>query len=149
MSDKLKDLMIKLEGFERHPYRDTMSKTSVGIGRNMDDVPLSDDEIDLMFRNDRNRAISAVVHWLGEYTYEALSEVRKAAFISMAYNMGETRLRGFKDTKAKIKTAVDDNSWDAVCKAMLDSRWAKQVPARAEATIHMVLTNEWPSNTVA
>ena len=40
------------EGVEHKPYVDTVGKTTIGVGRNLDDVGLTDDEIDYLLDND-------------------------------------------------------------------------------------------------
>ena len=40
------------EGVEHKPYTDTVGKLTIGVGRNLDDRGLSDDEIDYILAND-------------------------------------------------------------------------------------------------
>ena len=44
------------EGRRRSPYRCTAGKLTIGVGHNLDDVPLSDEAIDVIFRNDLEAA---------------------------------------------------------------------------------------------
>ena len=46
----------------------------------------------------------------------------------MMFNMGRTRLSQFK----KFIAGVNAGDWDKAAVEMMDSRWAKQVGARAE-----------------
>ena len=55
---QLKADLIADEGSRLKPYRDTVGKVSIGIGRNLTDVGISPDEEDLMYRNDVQRVMS-------------------------------------------------------------------------------------------
>ena len=66
-------------------------------------------------------------------------EVRDAALISMAYQLGVSGLFKFKRMIAAIKT----QDWKEAEKQALDSRWAKQTPERAIETARMLRLNEW------
>ena len=50
---------------------------------------------------------------------------------NMMFNMGLTRLSKFKN----MKRAVDNQDWSQAAVEMLDSRWAKQVPNRANRLV--------------
>ena len=41
----LTELLKKHEGIRSKPYKDTVGKITIGVGRNLDDVGLSNDEI--------------------------------------------------------------------------------------------------------
>jgi lysozyme len=56
--------------------------------------------------------------------------------VNMAFNLGPTRLKGFK----KFIAAFDAKDWDGAVIEMLDSKWAKQVGARAIRLAKMVRT---------
>lgn len=111
------------------PYRDTVGKLSIGVGRNLDDVGLSDDEIDLMLKNDVQRAVTVLdrnVPW-----WRNLTDARQQVLANMCFNMGwgdsGKGLSSFVNTLTKVKagdyTGAADN--------MLASKWASQVGVRA------------------
>jgi lysozyme len=56
-----------------------------------------------------------------------LSEDRKTVLVSMAYQMGITGLFGFKN----MWRALDTGNFAEAERQALDSKWAKQTPARA------------------
>ena len=56
-----------------------------------------------------------------------LNEARQAIIISMAFQMGVTGIMGFKNMWA----AIERKDWAGATDQMLDSRWARQTPARA------------------
>jgi lysozyme len=120
------------EGIRLRPYLDTEGKMTIGIGRNLDDIGIDPEEARYMCRKDIQRAESGLTtvipNWRG------LSDARQRVLINMCFNMGPTRLAGFKNMVSAVKT---DNFEDAA-KEMLDSKWAKQVGARAERLAEMM-----------
>ncbi len=111
------------EGIRKKPYRDTVGKLTIGVGRNLDDVGVRDDEIALMLENDIPDA-EAIVRGLVDF--DALTEERKAVLVNMAFNMG----RGLSAFAIMLR-AVNDGRWNDAADAMLQSKWATQVGARA------------------
>jgi lysozyme len=59
--------------------------------------------------------------------YDQLSDVRKGVLVNMAFNLGEPRLRGFKNTLRFIESG----QWSNAAMGMLNSKWARQVGQRA------------------
>lgn len=117
------------EGRKRKPYRDIVGKLSIGVGRNLDDVGVSDDEIDLMLKNDVQRAVNLLdknIPWWSD-----LSEARQQVLANMCLNMGwgdgRSGLSSFINTLACIKAGQYSNAADN----MLMSKWAAQVGDRA------------------
>lgn len=114
------------EGVREKPYRDTVGKISIGVGRNLDDVGVFEDEIALMLKNDINRA-RATAKALFK-SFDRLTANRKAALCNMAHNLGQTKLAGFK----KLRAAVDAMDYAKAEQEMVDSLWALQVGPRAD-----------------
>jgi lysozyme len=125
------------EGVRRFPYTDTVGKTSIGVGRNLTDVGLSDTEIDFLLQND----IKAVEDTLKLRLpwFPALNEVRQAVLINMTFNIGFNRLDQFP----AMLTAIARGTWDLAAQEMLDSIWAKQVGARALRLAQQMRTGVW------
>jgi GH24 family phage-related lysozyme (muramidase) len=123
------------EGRLKRIYTDTVGKVSGGVGRNLTDVGFSDDEVDLMYRNDKVRTLA----WLDSNLpwWRDLNDVRQRALINMAFNL-RARLLGFTNTLA----AIQANDWQKAHDEMLDSLWAKQVGERASRLASMILTGE-------
>ena len=128
----LREMLRKHEGVRSKPYVDTVGKTSIGVGRNLDDVGLSDDEIDLLLRNDTERAFKAAERVC--LTFGTLTPNRQRVLVSMAFNMGQTRLQGFR----RMLFAISMENWDEAASQMLDSRWAVQVGNRARELSQMM-----------
>jgi lysozyme len=113
------------EGVRDKPYRDTVGKLTVGVGRNLDDVGLSKSEIYFLLDNDIAAAEESARSILDNF--DALSDERKAVVVNMAFNLGRTRLAGFANTMQAIR----DGRWGDAADGMLASKWAQQVGARA------------------
>ena len=114
------------EGRKRFSYRCTAGKLSIGVGRNLEDRGLREDEINLMLSNDIDEAEGIARKLIPHY--QKLSEERKAVVINMAFNLGETRLSQFKQTL----TAINEGRYADAATGMRNSLWYKQVGARAE-----------------
>ena len=113
------------EGVRNKPYKDTVGKITIGVGRNLDDVGLSNDEVESLLRNDIARVKQQLDKNLPWWT--TLNDTRQRVLANMCFNLGIGGLMGFDNTLAAIKTG---NYADA-SRRMLDSKWAKQVGARA------------------
>jgi lysozyme len=128
------DRLIAEEGLKLKPYRDTVGKLSIGIGRNLDDVGITEAEARLLLSNDIDRAaneVDAALPW-----FVGLDAVRQSALIDMAFNMGIAGLLTFTNTLAAIK----EGRWADAAAGMLASKWATQVGARAERLAKMMET---------
>lgn len=120
------------EGVRAKPYRDSVGKLTIGVGRNLDDVGLRPDEIALCLENDIAAAeADARVLFEG---FDRLSANRRAVLVNMAFNLGRDRLAGFK----KFRAAVDARHYALAAEEMLDSRWAQQVGIRAIRLSHQM-----------
>lgn len=112
------------EGIRSKPYTDTAGKVTIGVGRNLDDVGVGKDEIDLMLSNDIDRAEGIARRLIA--AFDDLSDARKAVVCNLAFNLGN-KLAKFSDTLE----AINDGRFEDAADAMLDSLWAKEVGARA------------------
>ncbi len=114
------------EGVRRFPYTDTVGKLTIGVGRNISDRGLSDDEIDYLLQNDITLVIddlNRALPWWVE-----LSPVRQRVLCNMAFNLGISRLKGF----TRMLSAMRRKDFAAAAAEMRSSLWAEQVGARAE-----------------
>ena len=133
-ADVLK-LLERLEGYRRHPYRDTRGRLTIGFGRNLDGVGLSRAESQHLLANDVatiRENLSARSWWPQE------EPVRQDVLVTMAYQLGVRGLSGFR---LMIK-AVDRRDWRTAALEMLDSEWARQTPLRAQRLALMMQTGE-------
>ncbi len=125
------------EGTRDKPYVDTVGKLTIGVGRNLTDVGLSDGEIACLLRNDIAAATEAATKNFEWFT--TLSEVRQEVVVNMLFNLGLPRFSGFKKCIAAIAAA----DYKEASVQMLDSRWARQVGVRAVRLANAMGTGQW------
>lgn len=113
---------------------------TIGIGRNIDPengIGLSDEEVEFMLENDILRVMQELA---SEYPwFSDLDDVRKDAMIDIAFNLGATRLRGFRRALA----AMEAGNYKEAATEFLDSRWARQVGGRALELTDMIASGEY------
>jgi len=130
------DLLIKHEGLRLKPYRDTVGKLTIGVGRNLDDVGITREEARFLLDNDIARAdVELRRNFLW---FPGRNKVRNAVLINMVFNLGISRFKRFK----KLIAAIERRDWDRAGKEMLDSRWAQQVGGRAKELARQMLTGK-------
>ena len=125
METMLADMLIRHEGMRHKPYRCSAGKFTIGVGRNLDDNGISDDEAMFMLRNDIARVGREVERALDYFVTLTLN--RQLVLLDMCFNLGVSRLLGFKRMLAALKAG----DYDKATVEMLDSKWAKQVGTRA------------------
>lgn len=118
--EKIKNLIIKYEGLELKPYKCTAGKLTIGVGRNIEDAGISEDEAMFMLNNDVEACIKDMVRLFPDW-YQ-LSENRQSVLVNMRFNLGLTRFRKF----GKMIKAVNAKDFDLAAKEMLDSIWHKK-----------------------
>ena len=118
------------------PYKCSAGFLTIGVGRNIEERGLSDDEIDYILNNDVNIATDELVRTFD--WYPDLDEVRQRVVIDMVFNLGMPRFQQFK----KMIQALDEGDYKEASIQMMDSRWASQVGARAERLRDMMETGE-------
>ena len=114
------------EGLRLQPYRCTAGALTIGYGRNLDAVGITQEEADIMLRADVEIAEKGAQALVGT-VWDDLSATRQAVLINMTFNLGRTRLAAFKNFLAALRAA----DYQTAADEMLDSRWATQVGDRA------------------
>ena len=128
----LKSRIKQHEGKRHTPYKDSEGISTVGYGRNLEAVPFSEDEIELMFENDFNRAKAGAEAFVA---YQGMNEIRQGVLIEMVFQMGVNGVGKFKN----FLLAAQDHDWTRAAEEMLDSKWAKQTPERAKELARLFL----------
>ena len=137
---KLIAMLKRHEGVETHAYECSEGKITVGVGRNIDQrggMGLSEDEVEYLLENDIDRVIKELAKafpW-----FNKLDDVRRDAMIDISFNLGATRLRGFK----RALSAMEREEYAEAATEFLDSRWAKQVGGRALELTDLIKTGEY------
>lgn len=118
------DRAKRREGLRLKPYHDTVNKLTIGYGRNLDDMGITEAEAEAMLNNDIERVMGNLekVEW-----YTGLDDARKAVIVDMAFNMGLPRLFKFK----KMIAAIKAGDYETAADEMVNSKWYGQVGERA------------------
>lgn len=128
--DTLVEDLIRDEGVRNKPYKDSVGKTTIGVGRNLDDVGLSDDEVEYLLRNDIARTRADLEHHLP--WVKNLDIVRYNVLMNMAFNMGaDTPGKGLLSFRNTLRY-VRNGEWEKAAQGILNSKYAKQVGVRAD-----------------
>lgn len=127
----LKSWIKQCEGFNDHPYLDTVGKVTIGWGRNLDDRGISVDEAELMLTNDINLCHEELLNYIW---YQIQPEPVKWALINMCFNMGLSKLLSFK----KMIAALCHKDYTTAAQEALNSKWALQVGQRAKDVAVMI-----------
>lgn len=132
-SENLTQRIQRHEGLRLFPYKDSVGKLTIGYGRNLDDVGISDTEAYLLCQHDIATAQQSLVKlwpWVFQQppiVVDVLTEMvfqMGAGSVGQFHNMRDAMLRGDRAAAAD---------------AMLDSKWAKEdSPARAKELADLV-----------
>jgi lysozyme len=133
----LEDQLIDHEGLELKPYRCTAEKLTIGVGRNIEDRGITEDEARYLLKND----IKIVEDELLEKkpVVAGLDAVRQRVLVDMGFNLGIPTLLKFQN----MWSAIEEEDFERAADEAMDSRWAKQVGRRAERLCQAMATGEW------
>ena len=129
-------LLLRHEGLKLKPYKCTSNKLTIGVGRNLDDNGISKDEAMYMLNNDIHRCIKEVESAFP--FFHNLPTARQDCLIDMCFNIGLTRLLGFK----RMLKAIEDKDYVLAAMEMRDSKWYNQVTNRANELAYIMEHNK-------
>lgn len=125
------------ESYRQYPYKDTTGHLTIGFGRNLEAVGISQNEALILLDDDIQRVEHEL--WNNYPNYASLNDVRKSVLIEMAFELGIEGLMGFKIMMGCIAVA----DWQGAGNAILDSLYAHQVGDRAKRVSEMMVTGVW------
>ncbi|NOU49973.1 glycoside hydrolase family protein [Pseudoalteromonas sp. JBTF-M23] len=163
---RIYQLLKRHEGLRLSAYQCSAGKWTIGIGRNLEDNPLSVDEIDAlssmgvkccepkaMRLSEESQAyyllandIEKINEKLPEMfsNWSEISYTRRDVLRDMAFNLGLSGLANF----TKMRAAIEAGNWVDATFEMLNSRWARQVGdclgQRAYTLAKMMTSDEYP-----
>tara|TARA_Y100000361_G_scaffold114854_1_gene105440 strand:+ start:3234 stop:3644 length:411 start_codon:yes stop_codon:yes gene_type:complete len=121
------------EGVVLSLYQCSAGKNTIGVGRNLDDRGITEDESDYLLSNDIDLCVEELE---GTFPWFAtLSDARQRVMVNMCFNLGLSRLLGFE----KFLAAMEAGDWETAGIEMLDSKWAVQVGNRSERLKDLVV----------
>jgi lysozyme len=129
-------MLKRHEGLRLKPYHCSAGKLSIGFGRNLDDMGISEDEALYLLQNDIDRCYSelSVFNWFHE-----LDQIRQEALISMLFNLGLPRLLTFKKMIARLMA----KEYSQAAEEIINSLYARQVGDRANELAYMIERGEY------
>jgi lysozyme len=127
MYDKVKEMLIRHEGLMCTLYECTAEppRTSIGVGRNLTDRGITEDEAMYLLEND----IKRVMNQLDENWPVWRSFEQRAAMVcvDLCFNLGISGFMNFRKTRALMELGM----WLEASEELLDSRYAIQLPNRS------------------
>ena len=140
--EKLREQLKIDEGCVYEIYNDHLGYPTFGIGHlviesdpeNGQEVgtPVSADRIIEAFEQDVETVLSDCAILYPDF--DELPEEVQQIIANMMFNLGRPRLSAFKGMKA----GVDSRDWNEAADQMVDSRWYRQVGARAERLVERI-----------
>lgn len=129
----LKDELIRDEADKRYPYDDKTGKRvtaakgniTIGIGRNLETKPLSDEVVEIMFTEDVVEAINELKIIFERF--DKFTQTRAHALVNMMFNLGGTRFREF----IHMIEAIELGDWPSAGREVKNSLYCKELPSRA------------------
>ena len=135
--EKLAARIRKNEGLSYLPYRCSAGALTIGYGHNLDARGISIEAAELLLKQDleiaEKEVKNAFIWW------PKLDDARLGVLIEMCYNLGISRLVGFK----KMLAALEEGDYKKAAKEMLDSKWAFQVQGRSRELADLLQTGDW------
>ena len=126
MRELLKAELIADEGVVLKPYKCTAGRTTIGIGRNLDDVGISRDEALRLLESDIDRVekdLDRELPW-----WRGRPDNVQRAMANQCFQLGINGLLKFKN----MLSCLHAGDYEGAKRHGLDSEWAKQTPARAK-----------------
>ena len=137
--EKLREQLKIDEGCVYEIYNDHLGFATFGIGhlvRESDTEnglptgsPISESRVIEAFEQDVQTVLSDCAILYPDF--DELPEEAQQIIANMMFNLGRPRLSAFKGMKA----GVDSRDWNEAADQMVDSRWYRQVGARAERLV--------------
>lgn len=140
------------ESVKLKPYRCPAGKLTIGVGRNLDDNPLTPEEKKacgdiyqgitknaayMLLRNDVTRCEEELRRNIPFYL--KLDVERQYALLDMCFQQG---LQGLLKYKNMLK-AMENKNFILASKECLNSNYHKQTPKRCERIAYLIRTGEW------
>jgi GH24 family phage-related lysozyme (muramidase) len=139
---RLREILEREEGVKYEVYLDHLGYPTCGVGHLIisgDDergcevgTPVSEERVAALFKADL-KIVEDDCRELFDY-FEHLPENIQLVCAAMAFQLGRSRLSGFK----KFRAAIGGGLWSDAANEMIDSKWYRQTTARAERMIALV-----------
>lgn len=130
--EKIKEQLIEHEGLKLKAYLCPSGRWTIGVGRNLQDKGITEQEAILLLDNDIRECVEGVRQLVPNF--EDLGDVRQRVLVDMRFNLGQNGFAGFR----KMRAAIAQGDFEQAAEEMLDSKWAEQVGHRTERLADMM-----------
>ena len=125
MTSDLLEAVKLSEGFRDKVYKDTLGIDTIGYGFAIKDLVIDEDIAEMILRRKLDSLVDRVdkrFNFMSDMPIEV-----KDVIYEMCYQLGVTGVSKFKKTLAYL----ENKEFKMASKEMLDSKWARQTPNRA------------------
>lgn len=160
MNKTIEETLIIDEGLVLKIYRDHLGYPTVGLGHLISNDPntsiahavillerelqtalnaegrITTSEAMHLFRKDLARVNKQIEQASFYAAYRSLDEVRRIAIQNMCFNLGVAGVSKFK----KMWNFISSRQYESAANEGLNSKWARQVPNRAQRVMHILRT---------
>lgn len=126
------------EGLRLKLYTCPAGKLTIGYGYNIEALGIPQEIADRLFEISYLQAQKDAKTYLG-HIWNHIGQTRQEVITDMSFNMGLSRLSGFKG----VKKALANLDFAKAADEMLDSKWARQVGKRARSLAAVMRTGTW------
>ena len=139
MIEQLREELEADEGIKYEVYLDHLGLKTCGIGHlckssdpefemEVGDL-VSEERVEELFATDIAGTLNDCQKLIPDF--DMLPDSVRKIVGNMCFNLGRKRFGGFK----KMLEAIEDRDWERAADEMLDSKWARQLPARSDRLI--------------
>ena len=131
--DRLLASVKKHEGYRNKVYLDTLNKRTVGVGHLCvedfweDDKEYEEKFLMTILEHDLQTAIKGAEDLIQEHGCSDIDDLAKELIVEMVFQLGKTGVSKFRNMWKHLSAL----EYSLAASEMLDSRWAKQTPNRA------------------
>jgi|TARA_R100000030_G_scaffold33341_1_gene24855 lysozyme len=138
----VKDRIKEHEGFRQNVYLDTLGNETVGVGHKVikgEKIPTSIEGLLNLYDKDFDKALNNAKSIIDE---DSISPEAFGVLVEMNFQMGKKGTLGFK----KMLDALKDRNYKLAAEELLDSKFAKQTPNRANTLAEVLMDAETLNN---
>ena len=141
---RLERELISDEGWRSKAYKCSRGHWTIGVGHKLMPHEMGDHPENLewdsakifdVLRSDAHLALRGCEMIFGRSHFWLFSENRQRALVNMCFQLGTDGLSKFK----RMISAIFNGDWVQAHAEALDSRWARQTPARANRVAKLLL----------
>ena len=134
MIETTEEMIIRHEGLRFTPYKCPAGRLTIGIGRNLEDKGITEEEALYLFKNDLDEVERDLSNGIFKGQFYDFPEPVRNALRDMRFQLGANGFRSFK----KMITAFKNKDCQEAIVQMKDSKWYGQATKRANELIGLI-----------